>query len=182
MEVLDQDVKNATIAANCISSGITSRIREMNFSNSAAVAKAVGGTPLPLNQTLQNPFFQLRETSLVLENGGVANQINPCEPLWCRTIPPIVDPEVVDWTWLIAVAASLAFVILGGLAFYFLYYSPRMNFEKQYRYQRGADVEFRRIRDVTGLEMEWCSSEMRDVKGGDASLQLSINRQEDAPS
>lgn len=157
VELLDQDMDNNTIAAECVLDGLLHNLHSLEFTAASELVQKLGGTAAP-SVTDSMKYFDLSQTTVAIDYNRTATPINPCAPHWCDTIPPIRDPEEPDLTWVIALFSILGIVALAAAAVYFLWYRPRELFRREYRYRRGADVDFRRVRDLGGLEVEWCTT------------------------
>jgi hypothetical protein len=158
VELLDHDAANNTIAGQCVVDGLLHNIQDMAFTASSNIVERLsGGGGATSGATNAHSYFDLSQTRMWLANNDSATPLNPCEPYWCYTIPPVRDPEETNLTWLIAVCSLLGVSVLTAAAVYFIWHRPREQFRRDYRYRRGADADFRRVRDLVGLEVEWCS-------------------------
>jgi hypothetical protein len=161
MELLDLDVPNNTIAAQCVLDGLTHNLRDLEFTQTSVTVARVGGAAEPTATSDSLKYFDLSKTTIAIdykpEYNRSATPINSCAPYWCHNIPPITDPETADLTWVIVLFSIIGAILLSAASVYFLWYRPREQFRLAYRYKRGADVDYRRVRDMGGLEVEWCA-------------------------
>lgn len=161
MELLDLDVANNTVAAECVLDGLAHNLQDLEFTQTSVTVARNGGAAEPSAASDASRYFDLSKTVMAVnEKSGYnssATPINPCDPYWCHNIPPITDPTSPDLTWVIVVFSIIGAILLTAAAVYFLWYRPREQFRLAYRYKRGADVDYRRVRDMGGLEVEWCA-------------------------
>lgn len=172
VDVLDQNIDNVTRAADCVVNSLlginnatmledsSSKNYFLKTASSLAMDVATGSSSLFVTANVSD-YFYMANFSFV-KNYSYPSQISPCpDAYWCYTIPPIVDPVALapNFTWLIIAGSLVAAVAitLGGV--FFLWYRPVQEFKRVFRVRDESDVDYRRVRDVDGLEAEWCNKE-----------------------
>jgi hypothetical protein len=152
--VLDPEPLNAYATAHCVDAGLGSAALLMELTNvSALVSRLFSNDPTAA-------VFAGNITASATVNASVPQVQLPCGGVWCFNALPITDaPEAQSYIWIVALAASLA-ALAAAAGSYFLWFRPRSAFRAKYAVN---DPDFRRTRDLSDMEMEWCSAQLEDI-------------------
>ena len=152
VQILDPDPANAYSTAACVENGLMYNTSNFTLQNASALTRQL--------------FPGLADANISLGNISVNSTVNasvpqaqlPCQgSVWCANAPPVVDifSSSTNFTWIIIVAAVLV-ALLAAAGAYFLWFRPRAAFRQKYAVH---DPDFRRCRDLSDMEVEWCNAQ-----------------------
>ena len=169
IDVLDPDPSVAKAAASCIVNALqTQRQAYLTFPNASRVAAALTTNGVQDLAANPNYFFGTGGGTILLSPALNYSLQNPCDPKWCATLAPIVDPAAPpeDHTAAIVGGVVAAVLLLAAvLAAYFLWWRPRRAFAAGHMVRDERDVDYRRLRDVDALELTLMENEDASTTG-----------------